>query len=153
MRFDTRRIPSRPKRSSSSTRTSLRGSRSRRTDAALGCERAGRALASSRIRSLSIGCVSSLRRKPAVAVLLVHLLEDPANVVLELPCRVVGLEGAVVPDPPNVVPDTIGLLVHPGQLLAGNLFAGSDRLEDRGIAESPASDVVDLGKPRSAKVL
>src|SRR5215212_5857495 len=92
-----------------------------------------------------------LARAPALGVRLVDLLQDPPDVVLELPVGVVRLEAAVVADPPDVVADPVRLLVGPVERLAGDLLAERDRLEHRRVAEAPASDVVDLGNAWGAE--
>src|SRR5215211_4407120 len=62
-----------------------------------------------------------LARAPALGVRLVHLLEDPPDVVLEPPVGVVRLEAAVVADPPDVVADPVSLLVRPIVQLGGGV--------------------------------
>src|SRR5215211_7994865 len=92
-----------------------------------------------------------LARAPALGVRLVHLLEDPPDVVLQLPAGVVRLEAAVVADPPYVVADPVRLLVRPVEPLTGDLLAELDRLEHGRVAEAPTADVVDLRDAGSAK--
>ena len=57
-------------------------------------------------------------------------------------------EAAVVPDPPEVVTDAVGVVVRPVELLAADLLGELDRLEDGRVAEPTPSDVVDLGGAR-----
>src|SRR5215211_4077932 len=90
---------------------------------------------------------------PAFAVCFVNLLEDAPNVIFERPAGIVGFEAPVIADPPDVIADAIRLPVCPLEFLACDLLAQPNRLDHRGVAEAPTSDVVDLRDPGRLKEL
>lgn len=75
------------------------------------------------------GRASQRRPGPASGILTMDLVQDVADIVRQIPFRVMSLELRDVTDPPDVISDAIGLLICPVQSSSGNLLANIDRFE------------------------
>src|SRR5690606_39900709 len=87
-------------------------------------------------------------RHPDVGVRLVHLPQDPGNVVGQPPVRVVRLELRHAADPPLVVADPRLVDVPDLRLPAGQLLGDPERLQVGSVGVPAAPEVVDLAGAR-----
>src|SRR6266480_5979685 len=78
----------------------------------------------------------------------VNFVERFAQAITKFPTRIMLLKFADVANPPDVIADSIFLLVFPFHFPAADLFAQADCLQDRAIGVATAADVVNLTSPR-----
>lgn len=76
------------------------------------------------------------------------LAANPRNVVLQCPRRIVRLEFTYIADPPNMVTHAIRLGIGVVHRLPRDLFADSDGLHHRAIAEPRSAHVVNFAAAR-----
>src|SRR5215831_12694975 len=63
------------------------------------------------------------------------------------------LKTADIADPPDVVTSTVGLIVGPLQVAAGEILAPLDCFEHRAITVPPAADIIHFTDARSLEVM
>ena len=77
-----------------------------------------------------------------------NFIECFAQAVAKFPTRIMLLKFAVVTNPPDVIGNSIFLLVFPRHFPAADLFAQADCLQDRAVGVATAADVVNFTSPR-----
>src|SRR5512134_3403153 len=82
-------------------------------------------------RVMRRGAAVSFQLKPSLLVMQMDFAEDVSHGAGDLPARVVLLEFRDVADPPDMIAAAIRLDVRRAQLLAGDVLAQMNRLDQR----------------------